>query len=220
MSIAALILGESGTGKSTSLRNLDPSQTLLIQSIRKPLPFKSPGWTRRVKDPATGIVTGNVVTSDAADTIENLMKRTAFPIIVLDDFQYILANEFMRRSNEKGFEKFTDIGRNAWNLLTMAAKLNDDKRVYILSHIATDDFGRSKMKTIGKLLDEKITPEGMFTICLKTLVQDGNYYFSTQNSGSDTVKSPMAMFADVLIPNDLKAVDEAICDYYEIGVAA
>jgi hypothetical protein len=220
MSVATLILGESGTGKSTSMRNLDASQALLIQSIRKPLPFKSEGWKRRVKDATTGLVTGNVVTTDDALKIEALMRGTAFPIIVLDDFQYVLANEFMRRSAERGFDKFTDIGRNAWNLMSAAAQLPEDKRVYILSHVAVDEAGRTKMKTIGKLLDEKITPEGMFTICLKTMVQDGNYLFATQNNGADTVKSPMAMFTDAYIPNDLAEVDAAICDYYGIGVAA
>lgn len=210
-----MILGQSGTGKSTSLRNLHPSRVLLIQTIRKPLPFKAAGW--KVKQSMKG--DGNIIQTDSADLIEKAMRSLPHEIVVIDDFQYMLANEFMRRSDEKGFEKFTDIGKNAWNVLRAATDLAEDRRVYIMAHTADDEFGRTKMKTIGKLLDEKITPEGLVTICLRTVVRDGSYWFATQNSGTDTTKSPMGMFEDALIPNDLEAVDNAICDYYSIGVA-
>lgn len=216
MSVATMILGESGTGKSTSLRGLDPARTLLIQTIRKPLPFRSAGW--KVK--ASMKADGNIIQTDSAEIIEKAMRSLPHEIVVIDDFQYMLANEFMRRSDEKGFEKFTDIGRNAWNVLRAATDLADDRRVYILCHSATDDLGRTKMKTIGKLLDEKITPEGMVTICLRTVVRDGQYLFATQNNGADTTKSPMGMFDELLIDNDLAEVDAAICDYYGIGVEA
>lgn len=216
MSVATMILGESGTGKSTSLRGLDPARTLLIQTIRKPLPFRSAGW--KVK--ASMKADGNIIQTDSAEIIEKAMRSLPHEIVVIDDFQYMLANEFMRRSDEKGFEKFTDIGRNAWNVLRAATDLADDRRVYILCHSATDDLGRTKMKTIGKLLDEKITPEGMVTICLRTVVRDGQYLFATQNNGADTTKSPMGMFDELLIDNDLAEVDTAICDYYGIGVEA
>lgn len=210
MSIATMILGESGTGKSASLRNLDPAQTLLIQSVRKPLPFRAKGWAPY--DKATG--KGSVITTDNPAHIEKAMRQFDRPVIVLDDFQYVLANEFMRRSDEKGFDKFTEIGRHAWDLLTAAGDLMAHRRVYILAHTDSDEAGRTRMKTIGKLLNEKITPEGMVTIVLRTAVRDGAYLFSTQNSGSDTTKSPMGMFADQFIDNDLAAVDAAIVDYY------
>jgi hypothetical protein len=216
MSIATMILGESGTGKSTSLRNLDPARTLLIQAVRKPLPFRSANWKPYTK--TTG--TGSIIQTDNPALIEAAMRKIQREIVIVDDFQYVLANEFMRRSDEKGFEKFTEIGRHAWNVLMAAAGLDDDRRVYILAHTASDDFGRTKMKTIGKLLDEKITPEGLVTIVLRTMARDGQYHFRTQNDGTDTTKSPMGMFAEQLIPNDLAAVDTAICDYYGIGVAA
>lgn len=216
MSIATMILGESGTGKSTSLRNLDPARTLLIQAVRKPLPFRSANWKPYTK--TTG--TGSIIQTDNPKLIEGAMRKIQREIVVIDDFQYVLANEFMRRSDEKGFEKFTEIGRHAWNVLMAAAGLDDDRRVYILAHTASDDFGRTKMKTIGKLLDEKITPEGLVTIVLRTMARDGQYHFRTQNDGTDTTKSPMGMFAEQLIPNDLAAVDTAICDYYGIGVSA
>ena len=212
MSVSVLILGESGTGKSTSLRNMDPARTLLIQSIRKPLPFRSSDWKMVIP----GTQAGNVFVTDQFDRIMNIMTKTQREIIVIDDFQYVLANEFMRRSQEKGFEKFTEIGRHAWEILSLASQLADNKRVYILSHTENDQGGNTKCKTIGRMLDEKITVEGMFTIVLRTLVQDQQYKFSTQNNGADTVKSPMGMFSDSMIDNDLEAIDSAICEYYGI----
>ena len=216
MSIATLILGESGSGKTTSLRNLDPAHTLLIQAQSKPLPFKSKEWVKRTKD-ANGKAIGNIFVSDRADQILTVMHRSTFPVIVLDDFQYVMSNEFMRRSMEKGFDKFTEIGRNAWDILTLAGNLAPETRVYILSHTQTDDSGRTKIKTIGKMLDEKITLEGMFTTVLRTVCADGSHYFSTQNNGNDTVKSPMGMFDSQLIDNDLVDVDCAICEFYGLS---
>lgn len=217
MSTATLILGESGTGKSTSLRNLPADETLLIQAVKKPLPFKSEGWKRFDKESAPK---GNILVTDNSINIIKAMQNTRRKVIVIDDFQYVLANEFMRRSDEKGFEKFSDIGRHAWDILNAANTLADDVRVYVLAHTATDDFGKTKLKTIGKLLDEKLTPEGLFTIVLRTIVSGDDYFFSTRNSGSDTVKTPMGLFADPLIPNDLAAVDEAIVGYYDLAQAA
>lgn len=215
MSTVTMILGESGTGKSASLRNLDPEQTLLIQAIKKPLPFKAAGWKLATKDNPGG----SILVRDQAAVIVGAMKKTQRKIIVLDDFQYVMANEFMRRSAEKGFDKFTEIGKNAWDILTEAARLPDDVRVYILSHVETNDSGRTKIKTIGKMLDEKITLEGMVTIVLRTVVQDGQYLFATRNNGSDTTKTPMGLFDQDLIDNDLAAVDTAIFHYYDLTEA-
>lgn len=213
MSTAVLILGESGTGKSASMRNLDPAHTLLIQSIRKPLPFRSKGWGVISKDnPA-----GNVLVSDQHAAIIAAMRKTRRSIIVVDDFQYVLANEYMRRSEERGFDKFADIGRHAWDILTAASELDAEKRVYILGHTQADESGRIKVKTIGKMLDEKIVIEGMFSIVLRTAVSNGNYLFSTRNNGQDTVKSPLGMFDDDLIENDLAAIDAAIYSYYNLA---
>jgi hypothetical protein len=209
MSTLSLILGESGSGKTASLRNLNPADTLLIQSIKKPLSFKAAGWGALSKASPSG----NILVSDDVTKILNFAHKTKRKIIIVDDFQYILANEFMRRSAETSFQKFTDIGVNAWNLFGELAKLPDDVRVYLLAHTQTDDMGRIKIKTIGKLLDEKITLEGMVTICLRVVVEGGEHFFATKNSGSDTVKAPMGMFADDRIENDLALVDAAICGY-------
>lgn len=219
MAIAAMILGESGTGKSTSLRNMDPAHTLLIQSVKKPLPFRSSEWKPATKDG------GSVYVTDDSANMVKAMQRTSKEIIVIDDFQYLLANEFMRRVTDvakgnEAFAKYNEIARHAWDVLMAAASLPDYKRVYVLSHTSTDDFGKTKIKTIGKLLDEKIVMEGLVTIVLRTVVQNGNYLFSTKNSGADTVKSPIGLFDSDLVDNDLAAIDAAIFNYYGLPQAA
>jgi hypothetical protein len=218
MSIATMILGQSGTGKTASLRNLDPASTLLIQPVKKPLPFKSTGWGAWSKENPTG----NIFHTDQAGHIIKIMHGTKKPVIVIDDFQYILANEFMRRVLDKetgnaAFAKYNEIAHNAWSILMAASQLDDWKRVYILGHTQEDENGKTKAKTIGKLLDEKITLEGLLTIVLRTNVINGNYLFSTKNSGSDTVKSPIGLFDEELIENDLKAIDQTIQEYYLIN---
>ncbi|SNS16603.1 AAA family ATPase [Pseudomonas segetis] len=204
MATVTLILGKSGSGKSTAIRNLDPGSTALIQIIKKPLPFKdAKAWKAFVTDDWSKIIGAS--------------RKTQRKVIVIDDFQYMLANEFMRRSEEKGFDKFSDIGRHTWDVFDALLKLPDDVRVYILSHTEETDAGQIKMKTIGKMLDDKITLEGMVTIVLRALVQDRQHLFSTRNNGSDTTKAPMGMFDDELIDNDLAAVDAAICEYYDLA---
>lgn len=215
MSISTFILGESGTGKSTSLRNFKPEEILLIQAVKKPLPFRSK-WSIVSKDNPQG----NIYQQDDADSICHAMTKTSKDIIVIDDFQYVMSNEFMRRSNERGYDKFTDIGKNAWNIVTMAANLAAHKRVYILSHTESTDLGKIKAKTIGKMLDDKITLEGMFTIVLRSQIINEQYVFSTKNNGSDTCKTPMGMFDDMYIENDLAAVDKAVTEYYDLKQAA
>ena len=215
MSIVTMILGESGTGKSASMRNLIPSDTLLIQAVPKPLPFRAAGWGPLTKETPNG----NVFVSDQADRICAILRKTTRSVIVIDDFQYVLSNEFMRRVTDKevgnaAFAKYNEIARNAWDILMCAASLPDAKRVYLLSHTTTDEFGNTKIKTIGKLLDDKIVLEGLVSIVLRTKAMNGEYVFTTRNSGSDTVKSPMNMFDSPAIDNDLAAVDAAICSYY------
>lgn len=212
MSYATLILGESGSGKTCSLRNLDPTKTLLIQPDRKPLPFPPTGWNE-IKTKGDG---GNIYVTDNPKTIIEAIHRTTASIIVIDDWQYILANMYMNRRNEKSFDKFNDIGGAGFDIAKAASDLDHDKRVYVLAHTATDEFGNTRIKTLGKLLDDKIVVEGLFTTVLRTHVVNGRYFFSTQNSGSDTVKSPMGLFNDPEIDNDLAAVDAAICSYYGI----
>lgn len=215
MGYPILILGESGTGKSASLRNLDPQKTLLMQTIRKPLPFRSVGWS-----PIDRNGSGNVAVTDNWQRIINGIasaQNFGKEVVIIDDFQYLLANEFMRRSNEKSYDKFTEIGYHAWSVMMAAQEQGGNCRVYFLSHTQIDDTGHTKAKTIGKLLDEKITVEGLFSVVLRTAVTDQGYFFSTKNNGADTVKSPIGLFDSSRIDNDLAAVDQQIKNYYEIG---
>lgn len=169
--------------------------------------------------------TGSIYCTDQSHNIVAAMNRTTKPIIVIDDFQYILANEFMRRVTDKevgnqAFAKYNEIARAAWDILMAASALPDYKRVYILAHTQTDDFGKTKMKTIGKLLDEKITPEGLLTIVMRSQVINEQYIFSTKNNGSDTVKTPIGLFEESQIDNDLQVIDLAIQEYYDLKQAA
>lgn len=208
MSYATLILGESGTGKTASLRDLDPSKTLLIQPVRKPLPFRANGW-REGKG-------GNIFVSDDPIRILDVMRRAPnhFEVLVIDDWQYILANMYMKARDVKGFDKFTAIGGAGFDIAKAASELAPEKRVYILAHTTTDEYGNTRIKTLGKLLDDKIVVEGMFTTVLRTHVENGKYTFLTKNNGHDTVKSPIGLFEEGEIENDIAAVDAAICDFY------
>lgn len=203
MGIPVFILGHSGTGKSTSLRNFKSSEILHINVMSKPLPFKG-----RFAETYNG---------DDYKEIAKAINKTGKKTIVIDDAQYLMANEFMRRSSELGYQKFTDIANNFWTLINgITNDLPFDVIVYFLMHTDTDDNGNEKAKTIGKLLDEKICIEGMSSIVLKTAVKDGVYTFLTQNNGHDTVKSPLGMFKTYEIDNDLKAVDTTIREYWEL----
>lgn len=216
MSVATLVLGNSGSGKSTSLRNLDPAHTLLIQCIKKPLPFRPVGW--KVRENLNS--EGNVIQTDNPDLIEKIMRKSPHEVVVIDDYQAVMVNALMSRSSEKGYEKFTDIGKSAWNIFRAAGDLASHRRVYILAHTQTDDFGNVRMKTVGKMVDQTLVPEGFFTIVLRTEVTNGNYLFRTQTNGQDCCKSPVGMFPDLTIGNDLAEVDSAIFSYYQLPQAA
>lgn len=212
MGIPVLILGESGSGKSASMRNMNPETTPLIQAVSKPLPFRN-----KFKSFDRATCQGTKLSSDQYDQIIQMIgyfAKNGFKEIVVDDFQYVMANEYMRRSGETGFTKFTEIAKHAWEIITFCQALPEDVKVYFLSHVQDGDNGQVKAKTIGKMLDEKITVEGLFTIVLRTNVEDGKYRFSTQNSGNDTVKSPMGLFESQYIENDLNLVNTKINEYY------
>ncbi len=212
MAIVTMILGNSGEGKSYSLKNIDPNQCGLINVMNKPLPFKK---GKEFKD--------RTVNTDNVAKIINTLQQAKAPIIIIDDFQYIMGNEFIKGANQKftgdsAFQRYNDIAHNAWSVINTAINntFSNDQRVYILAHVQENN-GRNSIKTIGKLLDDKIVLEGMVTTVLQTTIRDGKHYFMTQNNGFNTVKSPEDMFTDDLIPNDLNAVDNAICEYYGIS---
>lgn len=205
MAIIVMIYGQSGTGKSTSLRNFATDDVAIVNVSGKPLPFKNKLKTYN---------------SDNYAKIEKAIAAAPQRSIVIDDATYLMVNEFMRNAKVTGYQKFTDMALSFNHLVEFAAKLPDDKIVYFLGHSDQMDDGREHFKTIGKMLDNYVTLEGRFTIVLKTVVQDGRYCFQTHNNGQDTVKSPLGMFDQDLIDNDLKAVDSVIREYYDLGGAA
>ena len=204
MAILCMLYGQSGTGKSTSLRNFQKEDVSIINVSGKPMPF-------RQKLPT--------VSTDNYKQIIGGLPKIKTPSIVIDDATYLMVNAFMRNAKVQGYQKYTDMAFDFNSLIEAALKLPDDKIVYFIGHSNQADDGREQFKTIGKMLDNYVTLEGKFTIVLKTVVKDGQYYFSTQNNGMDTVKSPMGMFEEELIPNDLKMVDDTIREYYGINVA-
>lgn len=212
MGITVLIVAESGAGKTASLRNLPPEAALQIQVNRKSLPFSSKDWKPITKDNPNG----SVIVTDNYNKITKILDRAVElgkKQIIIDDSNYLMSNENMRRVEEKGYTKFTEMAKAYWALIMHAQNLPDDVRVYFFSHAQTDAYGKSKPKTIGKMLDEVICIEGLFTIVMSCNVADGRHFFQTKTNGNDCVKTPMGMFKQSEIDNCLKLVDETICEY-------
>ena len=205
MGIAVLVYGKSGTGKSRSLLNFAEDEILLINTIGKRLPFRKK-FMYEMK-------------SDKYSLIMDKLSSMPTNVAVIDDAGYLLTNMFMKEHSapKKGastFELFNDIADGFWRLLThIQDDLPDNKIVYIIMHEVTSDYGDTKLRTIGKLLDEKVCIEGMVTISLRCMANNGRHFFRTQCDGLDISKSPEGMFPRE-IDNDLKAVDTAIREYY------
>ena len=203
MGIPVLILGESASGKSSSLRNFKPEEVGVFNTAGKRLPFKN------------ALPTANTVGYAA---IIQSIKKAAKKIYVIDDSQYLLCFEMFDRAKEVGYQKFTDIALHFYELIqTILRETPDDVIVYFLHHIETTAEGKRKAKTIGKMLDEKLTLEGLFTIVLLCETDGERHWFNTQSDGTTTTKTPIGMFEEREIDNDLKAVDTAIREYYEIS---
>ena len=211
-SILIMVIGKSGRGKSTSLRNLDPKHTFIISVIGKPLRF--PGGMDYV-------VGENMVVQSNSDSVRRVMnevnKDEQFTSIVIDDAQYLMATEFMDKAMVKGYDKFTLMARNIWEILVLSTKLRPGLKIYFLTHEEETNTGERKMKTLGRLLDDKITPEGLSTIVLYADVigerDNRKYIFTTQSDGYTNAKSPFGMFPPQ-IPNDLDVVSRRIDEYY------
>ena len=214
MSVSILIYGESGTGKSTSIRNLDPKKTAIVNVLGKPLPFPGTGYKSE-----EGKADRMVSTDDYAKIRSFIGKVNASNLdtLIIDDFQYLMANDFMRRCLEKGYDKFSEIQKKAWELILYCGTLREDLKIYFMSHAQTEKSGLVKSKTIGNMLDEKICLEGMFTVVLYSVRNDSGYKFMTQNSGGIVAKSPFGLFNEELIDNDLAVINKTINTYYSIN---
>lgn len=215
MAIPVLVIGRSGSGKTYSLKNFSPEEVGVISVEKGRLPFKSAIKTARVpKDPTNGEARDAAQINAAKYAwIMRAIKTAKVKSIVIDDSQYLLVNELFDRTYEKGYDKFTSMAQKFRDLIHFVNDLEEeDKIVYFLHHSELDTDGREKVKTIGKMLDEKLTVEGCFDIVL--YCQDHKFF--TQANGQSTAKTPEDMF-ELEIPNDLKAVDMQIRDYYGLG---
>lgn len=213
MGIPVMIIGESGSGKTYSIKNFDPEKVGIFLCEKNRLPFRKEFATYKVKE----LMTQDGKIARQGTVILRALKKPKVPkkAYVIDDSQYIMANEFFNRAMERGYDKFTDIGIHFRDLIHVVNdELPDDVIVYFLHHPEIDsNTGKVKAKTIGKMLDEKLTLEGCFDIVLRCRTDGVEHWFSTQSDGTDTVKSPEDMF-EAKIPNDLAFVDSKIREYY------
>lgn len=202
--IPVLIIGKSGAGKSASLRNLPTVGTVIVNVLGKPLPFRSDL---------------KIIQCDSYQKIMASIAKGNFERCVIDDAGYLITNQFMLNHAAGGggnsvFSLYNQMADQYWSLIRAIQTAPGNARVYIIMHEDKTDAGDVKPKTIGKLLDEKVCLEGMFTICLRTMLNNGQHVFRTQSDGFDVAKSPMDMFPAEEIENDLAAVDDAIVKYY------
>lgn len=216
MNNSILILGDSGTGKSTSIRTLPPEQTFILNIIGKPLPFRGSmkKYTRLSPDGKTG----NYYCSDDANTIKRIInlvntKRPEIKYLILDDFGYVTMNAFMKRALLKGYDRFSEIASEFNTAMELVNQLRDDLFCFVMMHIETDKQGKTKPKTVGNMVDQYIVVEGKFTQIFHTVVVDGTYKFLTKNDGIHMAKTSLDLFDTLTIDNDLLMIANRINEY-------
>lgn len=204
MGIAVLVEGESGSGKSASLRNFQPGEIGIFNVASKALPFRGGSKLKPFDNAKMPI-------------IRESLKRSSLKRYVIDDSQYLMAFSLFDRAGEFGYAKFTDIAKSFTDLVRMVnADLPADTIVYFLHHVETTESGKIKAKTVGKMIDNQMTLEGLFSIVLYCQTDGTKHSFATQSDGFTTAKSPMEMF-EPEIDNDLRMVDTKIREYYDLG---
>lgn len=206
MGIPVLVLGESGSGKSFSIQNFNPDEVGIFAVEKARLPFPNSGRFKIAKNADYSLIC-------------KVLKEPKLKTYIIDDSQYLMSNELFDKAKDTGYGKFTDIALHFRNLIHIINhQLPDDVIVYFLHHIDQDSqSGKIKAKTVGKMLDNQLTVEGCFNIVLLTAVEGTEHYFITQSDGSSTAKTPFGMFQEIRIPNDLKIVDTAIREYWNLG---
>ena len=211
MGMPVLVIGESGSGKTSSLRNFDRKDVLVFSVSGKRMPFRKKMNVINVRDQSP---------AERYNTIIDMMGKYQDKVktFVIDDSQYLMAFEEMDRVYEKGYGKFTELAKHFVDLISGIKPLNDDVIVYLLHHTQENELGKTKAKTIGKMIDDHVTLEGLFEIVLMAKHDDNGYHFITHGGINDTVKSPIDMFKQDIIDNDLRIVDETIREYYEISL--
>ncbi len=212
MSNLIVILGESGTGKSTSMRHLKPEETFVINVLNKPLPFR--GYKNIYNEDKS-----NYLESDNYAKIIAYLKainerRPEIKTIIIDDFSFLMNNEFMRRCREKQFDKFTEMGANMFAIMEACKDFRSDLYCFLMCHTEKDHAGNIKPKTVGKMTGDYVGIAERVSIVLHTQIIDRQYKFLTQNDGVCMAKSPMGLFDDLYIENDLQFVKEKMNDYF------
>lgn len=221
MANSVLVLGESGTGKSTALRNFDFKSTFIINVLGKNLPFR--GYKKHYKS-----ITGwddkinNYFVSDDWSRIVKCIKmvndeRQDITTLIIDDLQYVMSFEFLRRVSEKTYDKYSEMAVHFMAIINACNSARDDLFCCLLTHNEVDNQGYSKLKTIGRLLEEKIKIEGVFTAILHSCVTPDGYKFLTNHDGMRLAKTPMGMFDQLYIDNDLKLVRDSLIEYFNDG---
>ena len=205
MGIPVIVYGKSGSGKTRSLKFFGEDEILYVNVEKKLLPFRNKFKYE--------------LRSDNTDLIRDQLMKMPTKAAVIDDLTYTMTNEFMRRHrNMKGnqqFDLYNDIADNLWNLFEdVKNKLPNDVIVYFIMHEDSDDYGQTKIRTIGRLLDSKVSVEGIVTICIRCMSKDGEHFFRVSTDGSDITKAPEDLFEKPEFENNLKFVDETIREFY------
>lgn len=199
MSQLTFVLGNSGTGKSTSLRNFTKKDGIgYATATGKPLPFKSDIPQYHAK---------------SYSELAAVIKQSTSPVVVIDDFNYFMSFEEFNKASIKGYEKFTEMAVNVVNIIDLITKKDSDQRFYILAHSEANDSGQLKLKTTGKMVSDKFVPEGLANQVVETAVVDGEFVFKVKTDGNG-IKTPMGMFDTETVPNDLKVLDAKIKEFY------
>lgn len=202
MGVAVLVLGASGSGKSTSMRNFKENDVRILNVASKPLPFRNVNKLKKADKATYAMIKGAVKSGQTLS-------------YVVDDAQYLMAFESFDKINETGYSKFSAMAKNYEDMLrTIQEDTSPDTIVYIMQHIDKDEDGNIKAKTLGKMLDQQLTVEGLFSIVLLAKAEERRHFFITQSDGTNPCKSPMGMFDEIEIDNDLKMVDDTIREYY------
>ena len=202
MGVAVLVLGASGSGKSASMRNFKENDVRILNVASKPLPFRNVNKLKKADKATYAMIKGAIKSGQTLS-------------YVVDDAQYLMAFESFDKINETGYSKFSAMAKNYEDMLrTIQEDTSPDTIVYIMQHIDKDEDGNIKAKTLGKMLDQQLTIEGLFSIVLLAKAEERRHFFVTQSDGTNPCKSPMGMFDEIEIDNDLKMVDDTIREYY------
>lgn len=200
-SLGVLLMGGSGTGKSTSLRNLPAEETAIINVTNKPMPFRNKNGIK-------------IINCNNYEQMIKAILGTKKRIIVIDDSSYMMTFENFDKATNKGYDKFTTMAVNYYDLITTPQKCDGEKIIYFITHEEVNEDMIARPKTIGKMLSQQLVIEGLFTVVLRSILKNNEYVFQTHNDGTSVCKTPIDMFEEDFIPNDLSEVDKIIREYY------